>query len=213
MPVLKLENLRMPHNNQSIFQEYVTPEEVNDLPLTYYDGKIVLISEKEKIEEAVEEILQHKVIGFDTETRPTFTKGEFHHISLIQLAIPEKVFLFRINHTGFVKPLVDLMANENILKVGVGLRDDIIGLQKLQDFKQGGFKELHDYVIDLGVRNTGLRKLAAILLRIRISKGQQTSNWENPKLSYNQLRYAATDAWVCLEMYNLLNEKGFAYKD
>ncbi|RLD23005.1 MAG: 3'-5' exonuclease domain-containing protein 2 [Bacteroidetes bacterium] len=203
----------MPQNNQPIFQEYVSPEEVNNLPLTYYEGKIVLIQDRDKINEAVKEISEHKVLGFDTETRPTFTKGEFHHISLIQLAIPDKVFLFRINHSGFEKSLVDLMANENILKVGVGLRDDIIGLQKLHDFNQGGFKELHDYVIDLGVRNTGLRKLAAILLKIRISKGQQTSNWENPKLSYNQLRYAATDAWVCLEMYNLLDKKGFSYQD
>ena len=200
-------------NNQPVFQEYVTPEEVNALPLAYYDGKIVLISESGKIAEAVEEISQHKVIGFDTETRPTFTKGEFHHISLIQLAIPDKVFLFRINHSGFSKPLIDLMANESILKVGVGLRDDIIGLQKLHDFTQGGFKELHDYVVDLGVRNTGLRKLAAILLKIRISKGQQTSNWENPQLTFNQMRYAATDAWVCLEMYNVLDKKGFAYQD
>ena len=203
----------MPQNNQPIFQEYVTPEEVNSLPLTYYEGKIILIQDADKINEAVEEINQHNVIGFDTETRPTFTKGQFHHISLIQLAIPDKVFLFRINHSSFAKPLVDLMANESILKVGVGLRDDIIGLQKLQGFEPGGFKELHDYVIDLGVRNTGLRKLAAILLRIRISKGQQTSNWENTKLSYNQLRYAATDAWVGLEMYNVLDEKGFVYMD
>lgn len=203
----------MPQNNQPVFQEYVTPEEVNNLPLTYYEGKIVLIQDQDKIKEAVEEINQHKVIGFDTETRPTFTKGQFYHISLVQLAIPDKVFLFRINHSTFAKPLIDLMANKNILKVGVGLRDDVIGLQKLQDFEPGGFKELHDYVVDLGVRNTGLRKLAAILLSIRISKGQQTSNWENTKLSYNQLRYAATDAWVCLEMYNILDQKGYAYQD
>ena len=213
MPALKSKNLKMPQNNQPVFQEYVTPEEVNSLPLTYYEGKIVLIQDPDKIIEAVEEINQHKVIGFDTETRPTFTKGQFYHISLIQLAIPDKVFLFRINHSTFAKPLVDLMANKDILKVGVGLRDDVIGLQKLQDFEPGGFKELHDYLVDLGVRNTGLRKLAAILLRIRISKGQQTSNWENSKLSYNQLRYAATDAWVCLEMYNIIDKKGYAYQD
>jgi len=199
-------------NSKPVFQEYVTPEEVNSLPLTYYEGKIVLIHDKDKVAPAVEEISKHKVVGFDTETRPTFVKGQFYHISLIQLAIPGKVFLFRINYTGFTEPLVALMANEEIHKVGVGLRDDIIGLQKLHDFIPGGFKELHDYVVDLGVRNTGLRKLAAILLKIRISKGQQTSNWENSKFTENQLRYAATDAWVCLEMYNLLEAKGFIYQ-
>ncbi len=203
----------MPLPNQPLFQEYVSPEEVNSLPLRHYEGKIVVINDAAKVAGAVAELRQHRVMGFDTESRPAFTKGESYPISLIQLAIPGKVFLFRLNYTGFTGPLVDLMADDTKLKVGVGLRDDIIGLQKLHHFKPGGFKELHDYVKDHGVRNTGLRKLAAILLRIRISKSQQTSNWENPVLSENQLRYAATDAWVCLEMYNLLREKGLIYED
>ena len=203
----------MATNNQPIFQEYVTPEEVNALPLTYYEGEIVLIDEPEKVNEAVEEIKKYPVIGFDTETKPTFVKGQFYHISLIQLAIPDKVFLFRINHTGFTKPLMGLFSNEKILKVGVGLRDDITGLQKIEDFEAAGFAEIHKYVIELGVRNTGLRKLAAILMKVRISKGQQTSNWENAILTKNQQSYAATDAWVCLEMYNLLEERGFIYED
>lgn len=196
-------------NNNSTFQDYVTPEEVNALPLIYYEGKTVLINDEGKIAQAVDEIREHQVLGFDTETKPSFKKGEFHHISLIQLAIPDKVFLFRINHSGFTKPLQDLFSDDQILKVGVGLRDDIIGLKKIADFKDGGFKELHDYVKDLGVRNTGLRKLAAILMQVRISKGQQTSNWENQVLTPNQVRYAATDAWVCLEMYRLLADKGY----
>ena len=200
-------------NNQPIFQEYVTPEEVNALPLTYYEGEIVLIDEPEKVNKAVEEIKKYSVIGFDTETKPTFVKGQFHHISLIQLAIPDKVFLFRINHTGFTNSLLDLLSNEKILKIGVGLRDDLTGLQKIKDFNPAGFEEIHKYVIELGVRNTGLRKLAAILMKVRISKGQQTSNWENTILTKNQQSYAATDAWVCLEMYNLLEERGFIYED
>ena len=203
----------MSTNNQPTFQEYVTPEEVNALPLTYYEGKIVLIDEPEKVNEAVKEINKYPVIGFDTETKPTFVKGQFYHISLIQLAIPDKVFLFRINHTGFTKPLIDLFSNKKILKIGVGLRDDLTGLQKIKDFNPAGFEEIHKYVIELGVRNTGLRKLAAILMKVRISKGQQTSNWENTILTKNQQSYAATDAWVCLEMYNLLEERGFIYED
>jgi len=199
----------MPTNNQPVFQEYVTPEEVNALPLTYYEGKIILVREADRVAKAVEEINQYSAVGFDTETKPTFVKGQFYHISLIQIAIPGKVFLFRINQCGFTQPLIDLMANNKIAKVGVGLRDDVIGLQKIHDFEPGGFEEIHKYVIDLGVRNTGLRKLAAILLEVRISKGQQTSNWENPVLTDNQQSYAATDAWICLEMYNLLEEKGY----
>ncbi|MEN8249626.1 MAG: 3'-5' exonuclease [Bacteroidota bacterium] len=198
-------------NEQQIFQEYVTPEEVNSLPLTYYEGEIILIRDVDKVAKAVEEIKQSSVVGFDTETRPTFVKGHFNHISLIQLAIPGKVFLFRINITGFAKEIIDLLADENIKKIGVGLRDDLIGLQKIRDFDPVGFVEIHDFVKDLGVRNTGLRKLAAILIGVRISKGQQTSNWENPTLTKSQLRYAATDAWICLAMYNMLDKKGFVY--
>ncbi len=201
----------MPNNNTSLFQEYVSPEEVNALPLTYYEGKIVVINDAAKIPEAVDEIKQYAVVGFDTETKPTFVKGQFHHVALIQIAIPDKVFLFRINNSGFTQPLADLFSDPNIIKLGVGLRDDIIGLQKLTPFEEAGFQEIHDYVVDLGVRNTGLRKLAAILLQVRISKGQQTSNWENPVLNENQQRYAATDAWISLEMYNLLKDKGLVY--
>ena len=203
----------MATNDQPVFQEYVTPEEVNALPLTYYEGKIVLIQTADKVEEAVEEISNFPVVGFDTETKPTFVKGQFHHISLIQVAIPGKVFLFRINNSGFTQPLMDLFSNERILKVGVGLRDDVIGLQKIHPFEAAGFEEIHKHVIELGVRNTGLRKLAAILMSVRISKGQQTSNWENPVLTKNQESYAATDAWICLEMFTLLEERGFIYKD
>jgi ribonuclease D len=202
----------MPNNNTSLFQEYVSPEEVNALPLTYYEGKIVVVNDAAKIPEAVEEIKQHSVVGFDTETKPTFVKGQFHHVALIQIAIPDKVFLFRINNSGFTQPLADLFSDPNVIKLGVGLRDDIIGLQKLTPFEEAGFQEIHDYVVDLGVRNTGLRKLAAILLQVRISKGQQTSNWENPTLSESQLRYAATDAWISLEMYHLLDRLGYVYQ-
>ena len=197
-------------NNQQIFQTYVTPEEVNELPLTSYGGKIVVVTDPLKIPEAVSEISQHEVVGFDTETKPTFKKGQFYHVSLIQIGIPNKVYLFRINKTGLTSDLILLLSNQNILKLGVGLHDDIVALKKLQPFASAGFVELHKYVSAMGVRNTGLRKLAAIILSIRISKSQQTSNWDNSRLTENQLRYAATDAWVCLEMYNKLVEKGFA---
>lgn len=198
-------------NNYNVFQEYVTPEEVNNLPLTYFEGQIVIVTEENKVESAVKEIRKSSVVGFDTETRPTFVKGHFNYISLIQIAIPAKVFLFRINQTGFTDSLISLLADPDIRKAGVGLRDDLSGLQKIRDFEPAGFVEIHDFVKNLGVRNTGLRKLAAILMEVRISKGQQTSNWENPILTKSQLRYAATDAWICLAMYNMLEKKGFVY--
>jgi ribonuclease D len=194
--------------NSDIYPEYVSPEEVNDLPLTSFEGKIVLVTDPDKVAEAVKEIEEHPVVGFDTETRPTFKKGQFNHVSLVQIGIPKKVFLFRVNQTGMTDDLIRLLSDDDIKKLGVGLHDDVIGLQKLRFFEAGGFVELHKFVSELGVRNTGLRKLAAIILAIRISKSQQTSNWENPKLTENQMRYAATDAWVCLEMYDELERQG-----
>ena len=208
MPILESKNLQMEKaKNNNIYPEYVSPDEVNALPLTSFEGKIVLVTDPDKVAQAVKEIEAHPVVGFDTETRPTFKKGQFNHVSLIQIGIPNKVFLFRVNQTGMTDDLIRLLSDDDIKKLGVGLHDDVIGLQKLRFFEPGGFVELHNFVAELGVRNTGLRKLAAIILAIRISKSQQTSNWENPKLTENQMRYAATDAWVCLEMYDELEPK------
>ena len=198
----------MQPEQQPLFPEYISPEEVNALPLAHFEGKIVVITQPQHVAAAVAEITSQPVSGFDTETRPAFTSGESYNVSLVQLAIPDKVFLFRVNLCGLTPELTSLFSSADTLKVGVALRDDIIGLQKLRPFEPAGFREIHDYVKDYGVRNTGLRKLAAILLGVRISKSQQTSNWENPVLTPNQLRYAATDAWVCLEMYRVLKEKG-----
>lgn len=193
-----------------MFQHYITPEEVNALPLTQYNGRICLINANDRVEQAVDEISTHPVTGFDTESKPTFRKGEHYPISLIQIAVPGTVYLFRINLSGFHPAIVRLMANPSVRKIGVGLKDDVLGLQKLGPFEPAGFEELHDFVKDYDVRNTGLRKLAAILLKVRISKSQQTSNWESAELTEKQLRYAATDAWVCLEMYDYLHQLGVA---
>lgn len=189
-------------------RERITSEEVNALPLKAYAGKIVLIDKEEDIETAISEIEQHGVVGFDTESKPAFQKGEFHHVSLLQFAIPDKVFLFRINLTGLTKRICSLLENPDVIKLGVALHDDIIDLKKLRKFSPNGFKDLHSLIKKHGVINSGLRKLAAMILGFRISKSQQTSNWENPVLNDRQQVYAATDAWVCLKIYEKLNELG-----
>lgn len=190
-------------------RERITSEEVNALPLMAYHGKIVLIDKEEEIEAAISDIEKHSVVGFDTESKPAFQKGEHYDVSLIQIAIPGKVYLFRINLTGLTKPICNFLENSTITKLGVALHDDLIDLKKLCKFKPKGFKDLHSIIKEHGVVNSGLRKLTAMILGFRISKGQQTSNWENEVLSRSQQIYAATDAWVCLKIYDKLKEYGY----
>jgi ribonuclease D len=179
----------------------ISHEEISTLPLHAFKGKIVLIQEKQELKRTFDEIREHKAIGFDTETRPSFKKGEFHHVSLLQIATPEKVFLIRLNYTGMASPILHFLENDLIQKAGVGIRDDIKALYKLAQFEAGGFTELSALAREAGLQVESVKKLAALLLGFRISKGAQTSNWEAPALTQKQIEYAATDAWVCLEIY------------
>lgn len=187
-------------------RERISTEEVNALPMRAYEGKIVLIDNKEAVDEAVAEIEQFSVVGFDTESRPAFTKGESYPVSLLQFATPKKVYLFRVNLIGMPQRVSDLLSNANIIKLGIALHDDVKDLRKLGVPNPDGYQDIHSFIKDKGVINTGLRKLAAMILGFRISKSQQTSNWENEVLNERQQVYAATDAWVCLEIYNRLKE-------
>ena len=186
------------------FQKTITKEEINDLPLEAFEGEIVIIDSNEGLEEAVDYLKQFTVLGFDTETKPSFTKGNVNPVALLQLSSSEKSFLFRLNRIGLPSPIVDLLRNPEIIKVGAAIKDDIRGLQDITDFDGNSFLELQQYVSSFGIENFSLKKLAAIVLQIRISKRQQVSNWEAAELSIGQLRYAATDAWVSLEIYEAL---------
>lgn len=192
-----------------IFRKEITKEEVNELPIKRYGGKIVLITKKEQVQEAVKEILPHKVLGFDTETKPAFKKGEYNAISLLQIATADAVYLFRLNLIGFSNELTTLFENTSITKIGISIRDDIKELIKLRDFQPGAVLELNQIAQELGIKHAGVRRLAAIFLEIRISKAQQTTNWERETLTQQQLAYAATDAWVCLEIYQKLSNWGY----
>lgn len=187
-------------------RERISTEEVNALPMRAYEGEIVLIDSLEQVESAVAEIEQYKVVGFDTESRPAFKKGESYPVSLLQFATPKKVYLFRINLIGMPKRVSDLLSNPNLIKLGIALHDDIKDLRQLGVDNPQGYQDIHSFIKDKGVINTGLRKLAAMILGFRISKSQQTSNWENEVLNERQQVYAATDAWVCLKIYEKLKE-------
>lgn len=192
-----------------MFEKSITKAEINELPLFKYEGKTVIAATEEQINKAVFEIEAHKVVGFDTESKPAFKKGQFNHVALIQIAIPDKVYLLRIHQVGISNTLRNFLSNHEITKVGIALDDDLIALNKRRRFNPMGFEDLNTIAPTLGIQNIGARNLTALILNNRISKNQQVSNWENHVLTNPQVKYAATDAWVCLEIYNKLTGWGY----
>ena len=182
----------------------ISNEEINELPLGAFDGRVEIIDQAGQLEEAFSEIKKHAVVGFDTETKPVFVSGQFNHVSLVQIALPKKVFLVRLKSVGMAPQIIHFFENEKILKTGVALRDDIKALQKLKHFKADGFFELAELAKQSGLQVESVKKLTALLLGFRISKSAQTSNWEAASFNEKQISYAATDAWVCLNIYNKL---------
>lgn len=186
------------------YRKTIDSEEINGFPVFVYEGEVVVIEEPAKVEEAVGYLEAHPCIGFDTETRPAFKKGEYHAVSLLQLAVSDRVYLFRLNKCGFPAPLKKLLADNKILKIGVGIRDDIKALQRLGGFVPAAFLDLQSFVERYGIEEKSFSKLMAIIFHVRISKRQRTSNWELPKLTEQQIRYASTDAWGAWRMYHEL---------
>lgn len=190
--------------NPRRFDKNISAEELNELPLGAYEGEVVLVTDPKQVAKAIREISQFDRLGFDTETKPVFVRGHHNKVAILQLATPEKVYVFRLNSTGLTPELKGLFENEDILKIGVAIRDDIKALQHLKNFHARGFLELTVLTKAAGFEAEGLKKLTALILGFRISKSAQTSNWEAPKLDEKQISYAATDAWVCLRMYEAL---------
>lgn len=187
----------------------ITKEEVNELKSGSFEGKIVVVEEVQAAREICDEILREEtLLGFDTETRPTFKKGEKkHEPALIQMARADMVYLFRINKTGLIQPLIEVLKEKKIIKAGLAISRDLEELQELSYFEPGGFVDLNQFAAEKGFKSIGVRRLTAMLLGFRVSKRQQTSNWEAEELTKAQIRYAATDAWVCRKIYlKLINE-------
>ena len=185
----------------------ITVEEINSLPLRTFEGKTSVISNPDQLGKIVKEIESHGVVGFDTETRPSFKKGQVYQVALLQLAIPNKVFLIRLNHTGVTEELAGLFSNASVIKAGVGIRDDLKALQKLRPFEPVNCYDLSTMAKEAGLQVESVKKLTALLLGFRISKSAQTSNWEVGTFTQKQIEYAATDAWVCLKLYDKLKPK------
>ncbi len=180
----------------------ISKAEVNLLPLWRYEGTVIQPTTADELEAAAQQLLVAEVIGMDTETRPTFRKGAAARpVALIQLALPDVVYLIRLNNHGLPDGIRAVLEDASIKKIGIGTRDDVRELKRDFDCELKGVIDLNTVCKDLGYQSIGARKLTALILGRRISKSQQTSNWENPTLTPAQIAYAATDAWICQAIY------------
>ena len=186
------------------YRDDITKEELSNYPVRGYEGEITVVDNGEDLDVIIEDIISSGFIGFDTETRPSFKKGVRHRVALLQLSNGKRVYLFRLNLMGLPDLLRKVLEDPGLLKEGVAIHDDIKALKKIAAFKPAGFVELQGLVGEYGIISGGLKKLAAIILGFRISKRQQVSNWESPVLTTAQISYAATDAWVCHQIYREL---------
>lgn len=184
-----------------MYKKEISKEEVAELELIQFEGPIDLIETREQFEAVAGEIEACELLGIDTETRPSFKKGKIYPTSLIQLSSPDKAWLVRVSRMGYPERLIRLFSSDRTMKIGLSLQDDLRKMRADFRFEPSGFLDLQDYVEAFRIEEKGLKKLAGIVLGRRISKAQQVSNWDADELSEAQLRYAATDAWICLEIY------------
>lgn len=174
------------------------------LPRAVFDGRIFVINTEAEAEKSVAYLLGQDILGVDTETRPSFKKGQRHNVALLQVSTHDTCFLFRLNLIGMPPAIIRLLEDINVPKIGLSLHDDILSLHKRADFTPGNFIDLQQHVGELGVKDLSLQKLYANFFHQKISKTVRLSNWETDVLSDSQKTYAATDAWACIKIYEEL---------
>ena len=182
----------------------IDKQTINEMPRVTFPGHIHIIADDSQVQRAVTALRSSHIVGFDTETRPSFRRGEQHNIALLQISTLSDAYLFRLNKTGVTAPLRDYLEDGDIVKVGLSTCDDFHQLAKVCDCHPAGFVELQQLVKQYQIAAMSLQKIYAILFQQKISKGQQLTNWEAPQLTPSQQQYAAIDAWACLRIYNHL---------
>lgn len=186
------------------FAQNISNEELAMLPLCGFGGEIVVVDTQEAVEAACADLAASPVIGFDTETRPTFRPGAQNKVALLQLSTPCRCYLFRLCKIELDERLVQVLENVKSAKIGADVANDLRALQALRRFTPGGFVDLQSIVAQWGIADKSVRKMAGIILGEKVSKAQRLSNWEASTLTPAQQMYAATDAWVCEQMYTIL---------
>lgn len=189
-----------------LIKRTIDKEELQNMPKALFPGQIHIVQTPQEAERAVSYLKTCTLLGIDSETRPSFTKGHVYKVALLQIASDEHCFLFRLNLTGLTLPVILLLENPNITKIGLSLKDDFMMLHKRAPFEQHACIELQEFVRPFGIQEKSLQKIYGILFGEKISKSQRLSNWEADVLTVPQQQYAATDAWACLNIYNKLQE-------
>lgn len=187
-----------------MFKSKITKEEVNELPLTGFSGKIYVLETPEEAVKALERLNVEKVVGIDTETKPAFARGQYHKVALLQVSTLDECYLFRLNKMGLPPEIGEFLSNKKIKKIGLALKDDFVGLNRHHRFKPENIVDLQKIVKEYGILELGLQKMYAVVFGEKISKSQRLTNWESPVLSEQQQIYAATDAWAVLKIYQQL---------
>ena len=186
------------------FIDKISNEQTALLPAVEFRGEIRIVEHERDIAAACKTLAEQPVIGFDTETRPSFRRGVTFRVSLLQLSTPTVCYLFRLNKIPLAKPILQLLEDRRILKIGADVAGDLRSLRQIRPFRDGGFVDLQGIAPEWGIGEKSLRKLSAIVLGRRVSKAQRLSNWEAATLTDKQQLYAATDAWVCTRIYEQL---------
>ncbi|MEG2613260.1 MAG: 3'-5' exonuclease, partial [Alistipes sp.] len=183
-------------STKKIYINKISNEQTAALPAIEFKGPIRIIDEDRDVAEACKFLMQQPLLGFDTETRPSFRVGVTFRVSLLQLSTPTICYLFRLHKIRFDKPIIQLLESKQILKIGADVAGDLRSLRQIRPFRDGGFIDLQSIASEWGIEEKSLRKLSAIVLGKRVSKAQRLSNWEATTLTDKQQIYAATDAWV-----------------
>ena len=189
-----------------IIKNKITKEEINEMPKVEYQGQISIIDTPQQADFAVRYLNQFPLLGIDTETRPSFKKGESHKVALLQVATDERCYLFRLYKFGLTLPLIQLLETPHIAKVGISLKDDFLQLHKWAPFEAKNVIELQTLVKDISINDQSLQKIYANLFGYKISKSQRLSNWEADELTIPQQHYADIDAWACIQIYHTVEE-------
>lgn len=192
--------------NVKILYSKFDKKAIPELPKVEFGGRIIVIQTAGEADRAVNYLMQFPQLGIDTETRPNFKPGGMNPVALLQISTPEACFLFRLNRFGLTDSLVQLFTSETVEKIGLSLHDDWAQLRKRKEFQPVNYVELQDYVKPFGIKDMSLQKLYANFFGQKISKNQRLTNWEADVLTEPQKRYAATDAWSCLQLYQKMTE-------
>lgn len=187
----------------------IKKDQLAAMPAVEFPGRSIIVDTPAKARDAIAYLMRQPIVGFDTETRPSFRKGQNHQVALLQLATSDECFLIRLNIIGMTEPIRQFLESPDVLKVGLSTKDDFHALRRLHEIEPRGFIELQSYVKGFDIADNSLQRIYGIIFGSRISKAQRLTNWEAPELTPAQQRYASIDAWACLRLYSYLKSGAF----